>query len=145
MCMNRNLSLMRVSNRIIPPSEHYVARGGRYECAEARLCARLDARRHAGIPWGLWTNASGRRLHERMRTCANAWQRDCADVRIGCACICPPRKGGASHDGLGVRVSTTFPLFPNEKFARDLPHPCQVHTKSMSHRRDGPTSLLLYA
>ena len=43
--------------------------------------------------------------------------------------ICPPRKGGASHDGFGVLVSTTFPSFQNHRFAHDLPHTSCVRIK----------------
>ena len=42
--------------------------------------------------------------------------------------------GGASHDGLGVLVSTASLFFPNHTFAHDLPHPSwaeiKVHLKS---------------
>ena len=46
----------------------------------------------------------------------------------GCA-YTSTQEGGASHDGFGVLVSSTFPLFPNHKFAHDLPHPSWVHIK----------------
>ena len=36
---------------------------------------------------------------------------------------------GAGHDGFGVLVSATFPLFQNHKFAHALPNPSWVYIK----------------
>ena len=50
------------------------------------------------------------------------------DSYLGCAYL-STQGGGASHDGFGVPVSTTFPLFQNHTFAHDVPHPSWVERK----------------
>ena len=48
------------------------------------------------------------------------------------------QEGGASHDGFGVLVSTTFPFVQNHKFAHDSPHPSWVDVKTHPTLTDGP-------
>ena len=48
---------------------------------------------------------------------------------LGCAYV-STQEGGESHDGFGALVSTTFPLFPNQQLARDLPHPSWVYIRN---------------
>ena len=47
---------------------------------------------------------------------------------VGCACM-PTQDGGASHDGFGVLVSTTFPLFQIASLPVTCPKPSWVHIK----------------
>ena len=57
----------------------------------------------------------------QMRTLKQVLGLGCADAST--------QEGGASHDGFGVLVSTTFPLLQNHKFAHDLLHRSWVHVK----------------
>ena len=59
-------------------------------------------------------------------------------MSLGCAYL-STQGGGASHDGFGVLVSTTFPLFQNHTFAHDLPPPLTGGKKSTSESSSSPT------
>ena len=54
--------------------------------------------------------------------------REQAALEIGRAYL-STQGGGASHDGLGVLVSTTFSSFQNHALAHDLPRPSWVERK----------------